>query len=428
MSKSRGITLIALVVTIIIILILAGVAMVMFNGNGIFAKAQLGGEKYDAAQKEENTTIGSLMDGYDREEEKIKLLPPKIEIVGEKQDIYTGNVQIKLTTVNPNVIKESHYFIEGATAKGDTKFKNEDTITVSASGKTTIKAYSVSWNDEKTENSELSITISYGPPAEANVEIIGETEVASIPLTLRANVTNTSQNGITLENCKYTINSSAENLGTNVNKYDQSFVSTKGKNDNTASIEIPIKDAGTKYLHILTVDDAGEKIETIKPISVIEERHTHSGDESKEGGCYTKKGYIANLTTEKYHAAVEEQSHICGAPTTWEETGRMLFVFASGVVKCSADSSHDVTHTKISISLVNSILNGNNTCTAKVIDVPAKAAYWEDLGTEKVSGEGDMPSDSNDGETKKTYKKVSDKWYLGCGKEENQLIGYSIVY
>ena len=58
-SKNRGITLIALVVTVIILLILAGISIASLTGKGIFEKAKLAKEKQENAQVEEDETLGS---------------------------------------------------------------------------------------------------------------------------------------------------------------------------------------------------------------------------------------------------------------------------------------------------------------------------------------------------------------------------------
>ena len=53
MKKNKGITLIALIVTIIIMLILAGISISMLTGqNGILNRAAEAKEKNDVAQKE----------------------------------------------------------------------------------------------------------------------------------------------------------------------------------------------------------------------------------------------------------------------------------------------------------------------------------------------------------------------------------------
>ena len=57
-SKNKGITLIALVITIIILLILAGVTIGQLTGNGLFDKVKLAKEKSEQKQEEENEILG----------------------------------------------------------------------------------------------------------------------------------------------------------------------------------------------------------------------------------------------------------------------------------------------------------------------------------------------------------------------------------
>ena len=57
-KANKGITLIALVITIIVLLILAGVSIATLTGdNGILTKAQTAKEKNDAAEKEETAKL-----------------------------------------------------------------------------------------------------------------------------------------------------------------------------------------------------------------------------------------------------------------------------------------------------------------------------------------------------------------------------------
>ena len=63
MNKQKGITLIALVITIIILLILAGISIAMLTGeNGILKKAQLAKEITDQKQEEENDILKQYED------------------------------------------------------------------------------------------------------------------------------------------------------------------------------------------------------------------------------------------------------------------------------------------------------------------------------------------------------------------------------
>ena len=60
MKKERGITLVALVVTIIVLLILAGVTIGMATSNtGIFKRASNAADTWNAARAHENSALDS---------------------------------------------------------------------------------------------------------------------------------------------------------------------------------------------------------------------------------------------------------------------------------------------------------------------------------------------------------------------------------
>ena len=66
MKKERGITLVALVVTIIVILILAGVTIGMAtSGSGIFGRAKNAANTYRNSVSKENTALQSYETEYD---------------------------------------------------------------------------------------------------------------------------------------------------------------------------------------------------------------------------------------------------------------------------------------------------------------------------------------------------------------------------
>ena len=56
-KQSKGITLVALIVTIIILLILAGISIASLTGNGLFEKAKLAKERQENAEKLEDETL-----------------------------------------------------------------------------------------------------------------------------------------------------------------------------------------------------------------------------------------------------------------------------------------------------------------------------------------------------------------------------------
>lgn len=60
-KKQNGITLVALVVTIIVLIILAGVTlMIALDNDGIISKTKEGAQEYNTAQKQENAMLNEV--------------------------------------------------------------------------------------------------------------------------------------------------------------------------------------------------------------------------------------------------------------------------------------------------------------------------------------------------------------------------------
>ena len=67
LKGQKGITLVALVITIIVLLILAGVTITLTLGEkGIFKTAEKAGENYTQAQREELEGLNSFQNTLDR--------------------------------------------------------------------------------------------------------------------------------------------------------------------------------------------------------------------------------------------------------------------------------------------------------------------------------------------------------------------------
>ena len=74
----KGITLVALVVTIIVLIILAGVTLnIVLDNDGIINEAKQAADDYENAQKEEQELLGQL-DGYLEFDEQAGVNKPKL--------------------------------------------------------------------------------------------------------------------------------------------------------------------------------------------------------------------------------------------------------------------------------------------------------------------------------------------------------------
>ena len=119
-KKQRGITLIALVVTIIILLILAGVTLNMaLSGDGLFSRARNATDKYKKAQEDEAELISDIAKEMNS------------EYVGAEITGYTptvGNCTIQGQIVGLDNNKNNGNTIDGVDINGDQTFTTENDL------------------------------------------------------------------------------------------------------------------------------------------------------------------------------------------------------------------------------------------------------------------------------------------------------------
>ena len=122
LKNVKGITLISLVITVIILLILAGITISQLSGNGIFVRAKEARDKWQNAQNEEEMQIAK----YSNEIEKI---------IGANRNIQESSIidsftpQIIEETGNALVVKANATTNDGSIIKGYVFFLNNKVIT-----------------------------------------------------------------------------------------------------------------------------------------------------------------------------------------------------------------------------------------------------------------------------------------------------------
>ena len=90
----------------------------------------------------------------------------------------------------------------------------------------------------------------------ANINLSSNSTTKGVAVT--AEVTQTdSKSGIDISNCKWVLNTTSTEIGTKESSYTNTFVNS------TETINLSSSDAGIYYLHVLTVDYAGNSKETI---------------------------------------------------------------------------------------------------------------------------------------------------------------------
>lgn len=253
LKGNNGITLIALVITIIVLIILAGVSIkIVLGENGLVEKTKYAKEKQTIETIREKLDIvkgsdyieqigNSSIDTYFETLEKEKIEP------------YTITNKLKLTE-NTGIIEVDNKYSYIVT------IQNNKDIKIEYEGKV----------DEITRE-----------PDEVTITIAGENNQTNLPVILSANI-KVGENDITAG--KYIINTTVEELGTEDNLYTEQITDS--------NIDVTLGQANTYYIHTLTADKYGRKQETIKgPITIETKYHVHTGNSSSGGGCYTVHHY-----------------------------------------------------------------------------------------------------------------------------------------
>ena len=91
MKKNEGITLIALVITVILLLILAGVTISMINHNRILDKADYVADKYGYEQAKEKLMLCLTEYKFDKIVDKNAILKDKLNEVDDKHNVSEVN-------------------------------------------------------------------------------------------------------------------------------------------------------------------------------------------------------------------------------------------------------------------------------------------------------------------------------------------------
>ncbi len=105
-----------------------------------------------------------------------------------------------------------------------------------------------------------------------------------------------NQSGINITSCKWVYNTISENIGTNEEEYTGGdFITTPEE------ISLKVETAGTYYLHVLSIDNVGNKIEKISDAVILERVPT-----------------VADLTTNNYVNYVAPNGSIIKCAVLWD--------------------------------------------------------------------------------------------------------------
>ncbi len=324
MRRNRGITLIALVITIIVLLILAGVSIATLTGqNGVITKATAAEEESKKAQyKEVLQIIGNglrdekILENLTAEEYMERYKKAIEEEISRKGTLEGASVVVKNPTTLRVITKEGYVYeitedevrYVGEQGKnpppnlqeGDITFQlnpsgytNTDvTVELKANidtGKNTLQ-YSTdgtTWEKYSTaiifkkngmiyarlinELDEIGGTatkpidkIDKEDPNQATINFSATSIDTNTEITATVTQSDNGVSGVDMTKCKWVYTKSNTLLGKNEASYTGGFFK-----ENQSEVKTKITTTGTYYLHILTVDKATNKTETVKgPITV----------------------------------------------------------------------------------------------------------------------------------------------------------------
>ena len=118
------------------------------------------------------------------------------------------------------------------------------------------KVYARLWDGTNGGTASAAYNILDGTAPSASISLSATTVGTTGSIT--ATVTHTdNESGVDIENCKWVYNTTSSAIGTDVSSYSGTFSSA------SQTITLSATTAGTYYLHVLTTDVAGRKVETI---------------------------------------------------------------------------------------------------------------------------------------------------------------------
>ena len=127
-------------------------------------------------------------------------------------------------------------------------------------------------------------------------QIILSSSTAKEGENITATVTHTdNESGVNITNCKWVYNTTSTPIGTEEGTYTGGNFSSNGE-----TINLTASTAGTYYLHVLTVDMGGNKIESISNAVTVEKAVVADGSFSEEKGVNTPDLADGKLTPVKW--------------------------------------------------------------------------------------------------------------------------------
>ncbi len=356
-KQERGITLIALIITIIVLVILAAVTLNSIFGSNIIGLATNGAINYAEEQQKELGMLNDVSDLLgDITGDTDRPMSPSITLSGTKgnNDIYTSNVTVTIS-INKGLEQTGtiklHYKING----GEEQISEEDvSFEVSEEGTTTITAWTENEKGNLSNNAETSFTINKTAPSTPTISL----------------------NGTEGENGYY-----ISDVGVTISAGDVADV------------------ASIKY-----------KVEEANPIDETEATGTTANFDITQDGTSTITAYIINtagLTSETISQVVNKDTVAPSTATialSGEAGETSINVTATGADATSGVASYifqySTTNEESGFTTAEEVPNTSNSCTFEYQDLASNTTYYLRVIVKDRAG-NTLPSTAESATTKK---------------------------
>ena len=437
----RGITLLALIITVVIMIILAAVTInVTLGDGGLVDQAKWAAEQTANSTKAEqeqlanvSSQINDIIAGIGSGGSDTNSTGGEDTNSVDTNSVDTNSVE-DTNTIDTNTIEpEPDPIPDGTITIGDPQWQPDGTanVSVTSSEGSYIIQYQINGTDEDgwqtvqggvvtgvkhgdTAYARITDGEQYSNPQNKKIEDLAAPEKANIEVTpanvlvgesLTAKVTHVdNETGVDIENSKWVMNQSSSEIGT-----DDTGAYTGKFTTNGETITLDSSTAGTYYLHVLTTDLAGNKTETVSEvitISGITGTVTQSGDVTWSAG----QASISLTTTESQYTIVYKINEE-GSWQTYNGTSITGLSHGDKVTACLTNASQttfgpeetfeikDETDPTVTVTAQGSPSTSSITVTAQAVDnetgMVASPTYTFQY---KQNGQGSYttPSDASD--------------------------------
>ena len=282
-KRQKGITLISLVVTIVVLLILAGITIsTVFSDNGIIKKAQEARNKTLEAVAQEHKDLNQLYNDLEAAlnsipEEPVIPKPPEGAVQISEPSWSNGTASVTITTSETGFTLQ--YQIGGVDESKWTNITSGKSISGLTLGQT---IYARLYNGKEGSKTADMTIADLNKPQDAGISLSGTSTNTEGSITATVTLKD-NESGVNATASKWVYNTNSGNIGTNESSYNNNFSS------NGQTITLKATTAGTYYLHVLTVDNAGNKKETISSAVTVEAALVADGNYNASKGVNTPK-------------------------------------------------------------------------------------------------------------------------------------------